>query len=100
MAEVVAAVEVFRLGDGRTQTVDRAPTSRFAYRRSDLPDGRRRDGATVALAPGRARRDPRARWTRPASGAARTQPLAEPNCGSVFKNPQGDHAARLIEAAG
>jgi UDP-N-acetylmuramate dehydrogenase len=30
----------------------------------------------------------------------RTQPLAEPNCGSVFTNPPGDHAARLIEAAG
>jgi len=29
-----------------------------------------------------------------------TQPLSHPNCGSVFKNPQGDHAARLIEAAG
>ena len=30
----------------------------------------------------------------------RTQPIAEPNCGSVFKNPPGDHAARLIEEAG
>ncbi len=29
-----------------------------------------------------------------------TQPLEQPNCGSVFKNPPGDHAARLIEAAG
>jgi len=29
-----------------------------------------------------------------------TQPLALANCGSVFKNPDGDHAARLIEAAG
>ncbi len=29
-----------------------------------------------------------------------TQPLTQPNCGSVFKNPDGDHAARLIEAAG
>jgi len=29
-----------------------------------------------------------------------TQPLAQPNCGSVFKNPVGDYAARLIEAAG
>jgi len=29
-----------------------------------------------------------------------SQPLAWPNCGSVFKNPPGDHAARLIEAAG
>jgi UDP-N-acetylmuramate dehydrogenase len=29
-----------------------------------------------------------------------TQPLALPNAGSVFRNPSGDHAARLIEAAG
>ncbi len=29
-----------------------------------------------------------------------TQPLGLPSCGSVFRNPQGDHAARLIEAAG
>lgn len=29
-----------------------------------------------------------------------TQPLNLPNGGSVFKNPPGDHAARLIEAAG
>jgi len=30
----------------------------------------------------------------------RTQPLKEPCAGSVFRNPPGDHAARLIEAAG
>lgn len=29
-----------------------------------------------------------------------TQPIGEPSCGSVFTNPPGDHAARLIEAAG
>ncbi len=29
-----------------------------------------------------------------------TQPLGLPSCGSVFRNPEGDHAARLIEAAG
>jgi len=27
-----------------------------------------------------------------------TQPLGLPTCGSVFRNPPGDHAARLIEA--
>ena len=29
-----------------------------------------------------------------------TQPLGLPSCGSVFRNPEGDHSARLIEAAG
>jgi UDP-N-acetylmuramate dehydrogenase len=30
----------------------------------------------------------------------RTQPLSQPNFGSVFQNPPGDHAGRLIEQAG
>ncbi len=29
-----------------------------------------------------------------------TQPVAQPNSGSCFRNPPGDHAARLIEALG
>lgn len=29
-----------------------------------------------------------------------SQPLSEPNAGSVFRNPPDDHAARLIEACG
>lgn len=29
-----------------------------------------------------------------------TQPLGEPNAGSVFRNPPGDYAARLIESCG
>jgi UDP-N-acetylmuramate dehydrogenase len=31
---------------------------------------------------------------------AQTQPLDIPSCGSVFKNPPGDHAGRLIELVG
>ena len=31
---------------------------------------------------------------------ARLQPIGKPSCGSVFRNPPGDHAGRLIEAAG
>jgi UDP-N-acetylmuramate dehydrogenase len=34
------------------------------------------------------------------SRRAERQPLGTFNCGSVFKNPPGDHAARLIEACG
>ncbi|MCU7844360.1 MAG: UDP-N-acetylmuramate dehydrogenase [Candidatus Thiodiazotropha sp. (ex Monitilora ramsayi)] len=31
---------------------------------------------------------------------AATQPTRQPSCGSVFRNPPGDHAARLIESLG
>ncbi|MDQ2696101.1 MAG: UDP-N-acetylmuramate dehydrogenase [Pseudomonadota bacterium] len=31
---------------------------------------------------------------------ARTQPTGVASCGSVFRNPPGDHAARLIDSAG
>jgi UDP-N-acetylmuramate dehydrogenase len=31
---------------------------------------------------------------------AATQPTGQPSCGSTFRNPPGDHAARLIERAG
>jgi UDP-N-acetylmuramate dehydrogenase len=30
----------------------------------------------------------------------RTQPLSQPNCGSVFQNPKGEYAGRLIESVG
>ena len=29
-----------------------------------------------------------------------SQPIGEWSCGSVFTNPPGDHAARLVEASG
>ncbi|MEO5342154.1 MAG: UDP-N-acetylmuramate dehydrogenase [Gammaproteobacteria bacterium SHHR-1] len=31
---------------------------------------------------------------------AASQPTSQPSCGSVFRNPPGDHAARLIEQCG
>jgi UDP-N-acetylmuramate dehydrogenase len=72
----------------------------FAYRsaRGLLP------GAAVVAARFRVRPCPRpevqAEVDRHLEKRARTQPLDVPSCGSVFKNPPGDHAGRLIEAAG
>lgn len=98
MADILETIDVFEPGRGEAVTV-RAEDAGFSYRDSRLP----RDGivtrATVRLATGdadeiRAGMDEVREWRRV------HQPLAEPNCGSVFKNPPGDFAARLIEAAG
>ncbi|HXF57640.1 MAG TPA: UDP-N-acetylmuramate dehydrogenase [Actinomycetota bacterium] len=98
MEEVVETVEVFVL-DREERVAVAGAEAGFAYRRSGLPETGVVVGATLALHPGdreeiRRRMDEAREWRRA------TQPLAEPNCGSVFKNPPGDHAARLIEAAG
>jgi UDP-N-acetylmuramate dehydrogenase len=96
--EVMESVEIFRTDQGRLATIP-AGEAGFRYRESDLPGGSIVTAATVRLRPGdptaiRRAMDEAREWRRA------TQPLAEPNCGSVFKNPPGDHAARLIEAVG
>ncbi len=98
MADVLERIVTYRLRDGRVEAV-LAGEAGFAYRRSDLQADAVVTGGVVRLQTGdaseiRARMDEAREWRR------RTQPLAEPNCGSVFTNPEGDHAARLIEAAG
>lgn len=98
LSEVLETVEVFELFAGTARRIAAADAG-FSYRRSELPADAVVVGSTVALEPGepseiRALMDEARDWRR------RTQPLAEPNCGSVFKNPPGDHAARLIEEAG
>ena len=98
MAEVVSSVDVFDLAAGSSRRVP-ATELGFSYRRSSLGADAVVIGATVRLTAAdrdeiRARMDEAREWRR------RTQPLAEPNCGSVFENPPGDHAARLIDAAG
>ncbi len=98
MSDVVERVELFRLMEGRSIQV-RAAEAGFDYRRSAFPGDGVVIAATVGLTPGpseaiRAAMDEAREWRR------RTQPLAEPNCGSVFTNPPGHHAARLIEEAG
>jgi UDP-N-acetylmuramate dehydrogenase len=98
LAEVLETVEVFELLAGAARRIP-AGEAGFSYRGAQLPADAVVVGSTVALEPGerseiRALMDEAREWRR------RTQPLAEPNCGSVFKNPPGGHAARLIEEAG
>jgi UDP-N-acetylmuramate dehydrogenase len=74
----------------------------FAYRHSRLKDELR--GHVVASAAFRVRADDpavvRGRTRAVQSQRKLTQPIGLRSLGSVFKNPDGDHAGRLIEAAG
>ena len=98
ISEVLHVAELYSV-TGAARSALTGVEAGFAYRRSGLPDGSIVVGATFSLRPG----DPgdiRREMEAARSWRRATQPLAEPNCGSVFKNPPGDHAARLVEAAG
>jgi len=76
------------------------PDLHFDYRSSNL----RGSGdivleATLALET-RPRTECDAEMTRLLEARQASQPTAERNAGSIFRNPAGDHAGRLIEAAG
>jgi len=99
LREVLLDAEVARLGDGgRLERLD-ADRIGMRYRHTDLPAD-----AVVVRARLRLRHADRAalaeemaafkRWRR------EHQPVNEPSCGSVFVNPPGDSAGRLIDTAG
>jgi UDP-N-acetylmuramate dehydrogenase len=71
----------------------------FAYRFSGLPQGAVIVRAVFALAPGdpTAIRQQISRWLVRRNAS---QPVEFRSAGSIFKNPPGDHAGRLVEAAG
>lgn len=97
ISNCVTAIEVVGAADG-VRELPRAAL-RFGYRRFDLPPDQVVTRIDFALAAG----DPQAiRATM--AGAKRKrdkkQPLGLPNAGSVFRNPPGEFAGRLIEAAG
>ena len=79
------------------------PRLKLGYRTSALREGELRgavvSSARIELRPGdgAAARRQMAQWT---AERSRTQPIRTKNCGSVFKNPPGDSAGRLVEAAG
>jgi UDP-N-acetylmuramate dehydrogenase len=93
----VASVEtVDRTGTVRT----RQPADyRIGYRHVQGPEGEWFLAARLRLVPGDGGQS-RAAIRELLLKRARTQPLAVANAGSVFRNPPGDHAGRLIEAAG
>jgi UDP-N-acetylmuramate dehydrogenase len=72
---------------------------RFGYRRFDLPPNLIVTRVDFALAPGDAA-GIRARMADAKRKRDAHQPLGWPNAGSIFKNPPGEYAGRLIEAAG
>ncbi len=84
--------------DGREETRPAADLA-MGYRRARLPAGALVIEAEFALTPDDAAAI-RERMRAMRERRGETQPLNQPNCGSVFKNPPDDHAARLIEAAG
>ncbi|MEO8204003.1 MAG: UDP-N-acetylmuramate dehydrogenase [Betaproteobacteria bacterium] len=97
----------------RVQTIDRAgklrirPKADFdiAYRHCELRDGGHIGatewftGAWFCLEPGDGEAS-RARIKELLTKRIASQPLSLPNAGSVFRNPPGDFAARLIESCG
>ena len=101
--EIVArAVTIDRRGALRTRTRDEFDTG---YRHCALRGGARLGddewfaGAWFALRKGDGAAS-RARITELLEKRIASQPLSLPNAGSVFRNPPGDHAARLIESCG
>ena len=86
---------------GKVRT--RAPSDyEVAYRHVRLKGGGPEEwfvSATIKLPSGSAA-ESRAKITELLKQRIATQPLGEPNAGSVFRNPKGNYAARLIEACG
>lgn len=98
LADVAERIDVFDLATGQPRSLAGTDAG-FRYRGSGFGPLDVVVGARLRLEPGdavaiRAAMDAARTWRR------ETQPIAEPNCGSVFTNPPGDHAARLVDVTG
>lgn len=98
--EIWPLVEWVETIDSRGLRVLRTPVDyAIGYRSVRGADGEFFIRAVLRLVPG----DPDAARERIQSllrERAEKQPLGQPSCGSVFRNPEGGHAAALIEQAG
>jgi UDP-N-acetylmuramate dehydrogenase len=101
LREVLVEVHGFVPGEGLKTW--RPADLKFGYRTSALRDGPLAGGlvvdATIELerGDGEEAKSLMAKLTRERN---ETQPIKTKNCGSVFKNPAGDSAGRLVQAAG
>ena len=101
LSEVLVEVEGFMPGAGKTTW--KAADLKFEYRTSALRDGKLKGGlvveATIQLERGDGE-EAKAMMAKLTKERNETQPIKTKNCGSVFKNPPGDSAGRLVQAAG
>ncbi|MCG6919338.1 MAG: UDP-N-acetylmuramate dehydrogenase [Deltaproteobacteria bacterium] len=97
MADVCEAVYLL-LSDGTLKKLMRTKLS-FSYRRLELPPAAVVLGAELLLTPS-SREQIRQRIRSLLEVRKEKQPWQLPSAGSVFKNPPGDFAGRLIEAVG
>jgi len=100
--EIWRHVERVRMLNRRGEFIDRTPTDfAIGYRHCGLKAATDEIFAAAWLRfPAGDAATARARIRALLEKRSATQPLQLPNAGSVFRNPPGDHAARLIEAAG
>ncbi len=98
MKDLVVSVELFE--PERSAIVSRAREELvFRYRATELPAGAVVLSATFRTGSADSG-EIRERQKSQLAQRRATQPVDQPSCGSVFKNPPGDYAGRLIEAAG
>lgn len=93
----VVSVTTLRPGAGLRRY--NAADIEWGYRQSSLPFDEIVLECELASEPGDAE-DIRARMESARSRRRKTQPLSYPSCGSVFRNPEGASAARLVESTG
>jgi UDP-N-acetylmuramate dehydrogenase len=97
MSRVLVQAQVLR-HDGQVQELP-ADVLGLRYRGSSYPPGAVLLGATLRLQQGE-REQIEALMHESYAQRQRTQPLSQPNVGSIFKNPPGTAAGRLIEELG
>ena len=91
-------LEAELLSDGKINTVP-ATDLKLAYRESSLPKGAVILSATLRLGNGE-QNGIMEKMNENNNARKASQPLDLPSAGSIFKNPQGDYAGRIIEELG